>query len=53
MFKPPSLQNKQFKLSLSKNDLIMNHDKSSTTILWDSLMYFTFFENSISQYLFI
>lgn len=45
MFKPPSPQNKQFKLLLSKNDLIMNHDKSSTTILWDSLMHFTFFEN--------
>lgn len=44
MFKPSS-QNKQFKLSLSKNDLVMNHDKSSTTILWDSLMHFTFFEN--------
>lgn len=45
MFKPPSLQNKQFKLLLSKNTLIMNYDKSSATILLDSLMYFTFFEN--------
>lgn len=41
----PSLQDNQIKLSLSKNDLIINHDKSSTTILLDSLMYFTFFEN--------
>lgn len=40
-----SSQDNQIKLSLSKNDLIMNHDKSSTTILLDSLMYFTFFEN--------
>ena len=45
MFKPPSPQNKQFKLLLSKNTLIMNYDKSSATILLDSLMYFTFFEN--------
>lgn len=41
----PSLQDNQIKLSLSKNDLIINHDKSSTTILLDSLMCFTFFEN--------
>lgn len=40
-----SSQDNQIKLSLSKNDLIMNHDKSSTIILLDSLMYFTFFEN--------
>ena len=40
-----SSQDNQIKLSLSKNDLIMNHDKSTTTILLDSLMYFTFFEN--------
>ena len=40
-----SSQDNQIKLSLSKNDLIMNHDKTSTTILLDSLMYFTFFEN--------
>lgn len=45
MFKPPSPQNKQFKLLLSINTLIMNYDKLSATILWDSLMYFTFFEN--------
>ena len=45
MFKQPSPKDKQFKLSLSKDDLIMNHDKSSTTILLDSLMHFTFFEN--------
>lgn len=45
MFKPPSPQNKQFKLLLSKDNLVISHNNASTTILWDNLMHFTFFEN--------
>ena len=45
MFKPQSPQDKQFKLSLSKDNLVISHNNTSTTILWDNLMHFTFFEN--------
>lgn len=41
----PSSQDNQIKLSLSKDDLVINHNNALTTILWYNLMHFTFFEN--------
>ena len=44
MFKSSS-QDNPIQLSLSKDKLIMNHKGTSTVILFDNLMHFTFFEN--------
>lgn len=39
----PSSQDNPIKLSLSKDNLIMNYNKTSTVIFLDDLMHFTFF----------
>ena len=41
----PSSQDNPIKLLLSKDNLIMNYNKTSTVIFLDDLMHFTFFEN--------